>query len=81
MREIVAAELLSPRKHITSQARMESELQESARIDWMFIYHTKLWKRPRLNLKEIYASLLFLSHEHKLAVGEYLEMIIPIVQL
>lgn len=70
MREIVAAELLSPRKHSTPHARADHELQDSARIDWMFIYHTKLWKRPRLNLKEIYASLLFLSHEHKLAVGE-----------
>ncbi|CAL1696803.1 unnamed protein product [Somion occarium] len=72
MREIVAAELLSSRKHSTPQARADmSELQDPARIDWMFVYHTKLWKKPRLNLKEVYASLLFLSHEHKLAVASH----------
>ncbi|KAI0078524.1 hypothetical protein K474DRAFT_1619295 [Panus rudis PR-1116 ss-1] len=72
MREIIAAELLSPRKHSTAHVRTDlADVQDPARIDWMFIYHNKLWKRPRLNLKEIYASLLTLSHEHKLAVASH----------
>ena len=38
----------------------------------MFLYHTRLWKKPHLSLKEIYTSVLSLSWEHKLAVAKYL---------
>ncbi|KAH9920331.1 uncharacterized protein B0H18DRAFT_1086433 [Fomitopsis serialis] len=60
LREVVAAELLAPRKNYslipTHEARSPSP---------------RLWKKPRLNLKEVYASLLSLSHEHKLAVASH----------
>jgi E3 ubiquitin-protein ligase UBR1 len=39
------------------------------RITWLYLHHTKLWKKPRLSLKEIYAAVLGLSHRHKLSVG------------
>ncbi|THH31562.1 hypothetical protein EUX98_g2617 [Antrodiella citrinella] len=76
LREIIATELLAPRKftapHIhPDAAKLLSDIQDPSRLDWMFIYHTKLWKKPRLNLKEIYASILTLSHEHKLAVASH----------
>ena len=76
MREVIASQLLAPRKPSTLNPNPEaqkalSEVESPVRLDYMFLYHTRLWKRPRLNLKEVYASILSLSHEHKLAVGEY----------
>ncbi|KAH8101404.1 hypothetical protein BXZ70DRAFT_906545 [Cristinia sonorae] len=76
LREVIAAELLAPRKfsapHIHPDVnKVLADIQDPSRLDWMFIYHTKLWKKPRLNLKEIYASILMLSHEHKLAVASH----------
>jgi len=75
MREVIASQLLVPRKPSTLNPNPEaqkalSEVESPVRLDFMFLYHTRLWKRPRLNLKEVYASILSLSHEHKLAVGE-----------
>lgn len=75
LREAIASELLSPRKnssliHGQDSSRIIPDVVEPARLDWMFLYHPRLWKKPRLNLKEVYASLLTLSHEHKLAVGK-----------
>ena len=86
LREVIASELLAPRKfsapHIHPDAgKVLADIQDPSRLDWMFIYHTKLWKKPRLNLKEIYASILTLSHEHKLAVGEYFTWTFCITQL
>lgn len=74
LREIIAAELLAPRRRgngsLSSRAlSVISGVSDPTRIDWMFLYHTRLWKKPRLSLKEIYASMLTLSREHKLAVG------------
>lgn len=74
LREIIAAELLSPRRRDNGSfnahaARIMSDIRDPTRLDWMFLYHTRLWKRPRLSLKEIYASILTLSRQHKLAVG------------
>ena len=76
LREVIASELLLPRKPSSPVIHPDigkqlTEIQDPSRLDWLFVYHTKLWKKPRLNLKEIYASLLNLSHEHKLAVGMY----------
>ena len=51
-------------------SRVPPDIPEPTRLDWLFLYHARLWKKPRLNLKEIYASLLTLSHEHKLAIGK-----------
>ena len=75
MREVIANQLLAPRKPSTLNPNPESqkalaEVDSPVRLDYMFLYHTRLWKRPRLNLKEVYASIQSLSHEHKLAVGE-----------
>lgn len=90
LREIIAAELLSPRRRDNSSysnnpygasAEAVTGVSDPSRIDWMFLYHTKLWKMPRLSLKEIYASVLTLSHEHKLAVGEPGEYSLPYLSL
>ena len=79
IREIIAAELLSPRRRDTSSiianhasAKIIDDIKEPARLDWLFVYHTRLWKKPRLNLKEIYVSVLTLSPEHKVSVGEWI---------
>ncbi|CAE6372048.1 unnamed protein product [Rhizoctonia solani] len=78
LREIIATELFAPRKKDTSSlssspdaSRVYAELKDPARIDWLFLYHTRLWKRPRLHLKQIYVSVLTLSHEHKLTVATH----------
>ena len=71
IREVIAAELLSPRDrqgHV-SVPHIPDLDKDTSRIDWMFLYHTRLWKKPRISLKEIYASLLTLSHPHKVAIG------------
>lgn len=75
VREIIASELLSPRKQTYPRGFTDShpfiqDVSDPARLDWLLLYHVRLWKKPRLNLKEIYASLLTLSHDHKLAMGE-----------
>ncbi|KAI0960979.1 hypothetical protein AcV7_000205 [Taiwanofungus camphoratus] len=76
LREVIASELLAPRKTYSllpppDASKTLTDILDPSRIDWMFLYHTKLWKKPRLNLKEIYASLLTVSHEHKLAVASH----------
>ena len=76
IREVIATELLSPRhreSNIYGPAShlndLSDEISNPCRIDWMFLYHARLWKQPRISLKEIYASVLMLSHPHKLAMG------------
>lgn len=74
LREIIAVELLARRRRDTGSFNAQathviSDIRDPTRLDWMFLYHTRLWKRPRLSLKEIYASVLTLSKQHKLAVG------------
>lgn len=78
LREVVASELLSPRRKDSSSiisnqenAKIVAELKDPSRLDWLFLYHTRLWKKPRLNLKELYVSILTLSHEYKMAVGMF----------
>ncbi|KAG9075952.1 hypothetical protein FS749_012321, partial [Ceratobasidium sp. UAMH 11750] len=78
LREIIATELFAARKKDSSSlasspdaSRVYAELKDPARIDWLFLYHTRLWKRPRLHLKQIYVSVLTLSHEHKLTVATH----------
>lgn len=77
LREVLASELLSPRAASTTLApngeakRVLPDVHDPTRLDRLFLCHARLWKKPRLNLKEIYASLLSLSHEHKFAVGMY----------
>ena len=77
IREVVAAELFSQRRkdihallQNAGQAKVLQEVNSPSRLEWLFLYHTRLWKKPRLNLKEIYVSILTLSHEHKIKVGE-----------
>ncbi|KDR68822.1 hypothetical protein GALMADRAFT_1032198 [Galerina marginata CBS 339.88] len=77
IREALAAELLSPRrrdsftKHLTppSALNLDSEVPNATRIDTLLLYHTRLWKRPRLSLKEVYASVISVSRAHKLAIA------------
>lgn len=74
LREIVASELLSSRNFSSVLSSQEAskvfvDIHEPCRLDWLFVYHTKWWKKPRLNLKEILVSLITLSPEHRLALG------------
>ncbi|KAJ8593596.1 hypothetical protein M405DRAFT_731193 [Rhizopogon salebrosus TDB-379] len=75
IKEIIAAELLSPRRRenpfFTSGSQVPSLSGDAARIDWLFVYHTRLWKKPRIHLKAIYASMLTLSHPHKIAIASH----------
>lgn len=79
LRELVAEQLLQPRKKDSSSlavnaeaSKVYAEISNPSRIDWFFLYHTRLWKRPRLHLKQMYAAILAVSHDHKLALGAFL---------
>ena len=79
LKEVIAEELLVPRRRSNAMVNLpsevlsiETEVPDAVRITWLYLYHTKLWKKPRLSLKEIYASILGLSHQHKLSVGMFL---------
>ncbi|KAJ7596572.1 hypothetical protein C8J56DRAFT_850021 [Mycena floridula] len=74
LREIIAEELLSPRRTIAFNASAHAlasipDIPNPTRLDSLFLYHARLWKKPRLSLKEIYTAVLTLSSEHKLAVA------------
>ena len=79
IREALAAELLTPRtrhlspKHPTPPTALDldSDIPDPTRIDILLLYHTRLWKRPRLSLKEVYASIISVSRAHKLAIGTF----------
>ncbi|GJJ13832.1 hypothetical protein Clacol_008089 [Clathrus columnatus] len=75
LRELINSELLHPRKKGNSlyhpQLKSYTEVDNPARLDWLFLYHTRLWKKPRLNLKQLYVSLITLSPEHKLAIASH----------
>ncbi|KAG8220614.1 hypothetical protein J3R82DRAFT_2867 [Butyriboletus roseoflavus] len=84
IREVIAAELLSPRRRESNIygsgshiPELSNEISNPCRIDWMFLYHARLWKKPRISLKEIYASVLILSHPHKLAIGSHFAAVYP----
>ncbi|KAJ7160500.1 hypothetical protein C8R43DRAFT_1233736 [Mycena crocata] len=66
LREVLAKELLSPPR---TKLVHHAEIANRTRLDCFFLDHTKLWKKPRLTLKETYAAILGLSREHKLAVA------------
>ncbi|KAF6758805.1 putative zinc finger in N-recognin-domain-containing protein [Ephemerocybe angulata] len=86
LREVLAAEFLLPRRRdafgfglsnkgaagmiLPISAATIKEVPTPTRLDYMFVYHGKLWKRLRLSLKEIYASIISLSRIHKLTIGE-----------
>ncbi|THU98837.1 hypothetical protein K435DRAFT_837946 [Dendrothele bispora CBS 962.96] len=76
LREVIAEELRSPRKRdhnsyafTTHALHSLPDIPNPTRLDCLFLCHTRLWKKPRLSLKEIYTSILTLSREHKLAVA------------
>lgn len=76
IREIISSQMSSPRRSSSlhpnvEAAKIVSDVHDPARLDWLFLYHTRLWKKPRLNLKEVYASILSLSHDHKMGVGVF----------
>jgi len=77
IREAIAAELLSPRRRESNMygsgpqiPDLSTDVPNPCRVDWLFLYHTRLWKKPRMCLKEMYASTLTLSHSHKIAIGK-----------
>lgn len=74
LREIISEELLARRRSsFTSAPNAIHSLPDVSsvptRLDILFLYHARLWKKPRLSLKEIYTSVLTLSQPHKLAIG------------
>jgi len=78
LRELVAAELLQPRRKdpsgfalVPEAAKLASEMPNLTRVDWLFMYHTRLWKQPRLHLKQMYAAILAIGHSHKLALADH----------
>ena len=76
MREVIASQLLARRKPSTLNPNSEAQKALSAasypaRLNYTFLYHTRLWKRPRLNVKGTYASILSLGHEHKFTIGKF----------
>ncbi|KAK7047224.1 E3 ubiquitin-protein ligase ubr1 [Paramarasmius palmivorus] len=81
LREIIAEELLAKRKRDnTSAYNAQSlhslpDLRDPARIDSLFLSHTRLWKKPRLSLKEIYTAVLTLGRNHKLAVAGHFAIV------
>jgi E3 ubiquitin-protein ligase UBR1 len=76
LREIVAARLFESRNKpgsLAVTARLPSK--NPSRLEWLFFYHTRLWKRPRLNLKDLYITILNISHSHKVEMGKLDEYI------
>jgi E3 ubiquitin-protein ligase UBR1 len=76
IREMIAAESRkrdSFTKHLTpaTALNLDGEIVNPTRIDTLLLYHTRLWKRPRLSLKEVYASVISISRAHKLSVGMF----------
>jgi len=77
IREALAAELLIPRKrdsftkHLTPPCalNLDGDIPNSTRIDTLLLYYTRVWKRPRLSLKELYASVISVSRAHKLVIA------------
>lgn len=81
LREVLAAELLKPRRRdafgfnkgpasiLPICAATIKEIPNPTRLDYLFVYHGKLWKKLRLSFKEIYASIITLSRAHKLTIG------------
>ncbi|KAG2337077.1 hypothetical protein BDR05DRAFT_1048825 [Suillus weaverae] len=73
--EIITAELLSPRQRQNTFfisgpqiPNLAADLTHPCHIDWLFVYHTRLWRKPRIHWKAIYASILILSLSHKIAI-------------
>ena len=65
IREVIPAQLLSSRPTDEDANRSASHIPDflndipnPCRIDWISLYHIWLWKKPRISLKEIYASVL-----------------------
>lgn len=78
LREVISTELLSARKKDSGSlasnleaSKIYTEVENPVRLDWFFLYHTRLWKKPRLNLKQIYVSILTLSYDYRIAVGMF----------
>ncbi|KAJ3717872.1 hypothetical protein C8R42DRAFT_724075 [Lentinula raphanica] len=79
LREVIAEELLSLRSRGNYSSHGYNphglhhltDLPHPTRLDQLFLAHTRLWKKPRLSLKEIYTSVLTISRDHKLAVASH----------
>lgn len=83
LREIIAEELLSPRRRDHASYNINPhalytlpDVPNPTRLDILFLYHTRLWKKPRLSLKEIYTAVLTISRDHKVAVGMSLNYVL-----
>lgn len=76
VRELVAARLFDRRNKDPALA-IHNRLSpvNPSKLEWLFFYHTRLWKRPRFRLKDLYITILSLSHEHKIAMGKSITLL------
>lgn len=74
LKELVTTNMFEARNPdvtaLPHSVRSFSDIKWTTRMEWLFLYHTRLWKRPRLTLKDLYMSMLTLSHAHRVAIGE-----------
>ena len=70
VRELVADRLFCPRNKDSALAAINKlPNQNPSKLEWMFYYHTRLWKRPRFRLKDLYITMLSLNHDYKIKMG------------
>jgi E3 ubiquitin-protein ligase UBR1 len=69
IRQLIASRLFDKREKSVYVPAAQVPNSASSRLEWLFYFHTRLWKRPRFRLKDLYITILGLSHEHKIAMG------------
>lgn len=76
LREVIAHEMLQKRKkdlHAPSNLvdchKVVADIKDPTRLDWLFLYHSRLWKKARLTLKQVYVSVSTTNADNRLAVG------------
>ncbi|VDB86546.1 unnamed protein product [Peniophora sp. CBMAI 1063] len=83
LREIVAEEIFMPRRRLSPStilpevSTLQKELVDAARVDWLFLYHHKLWRRPRVCIKETYSAIIGLTRQHKLTMASHFASVYP----
>ncbi|KAL7415119.1 hypothetical protein BDY24DRAFT_383763 [Mrakia frigida] len=44
---------------------------ELSRLDWLLVYHTKLWKRPRAEFQQLFTRLLMVEDSTRLEMAQH----------
>ncbi|KAF8330326.1 uncharacterized protein EI90DRAFT_3060308 [Cantharellus anzutake] len=69
LKELVASCLLDVRPRHVPFLHPNLPHSNLSRLEWLFSFHTRFWRRPRLILKDLYITLISISHHHKVAVA------------